>query len=150
MTLVGSEIGQSGIDPTKQANAKKKKDISIGNWCPSAGSDFLYTASFISLYKSLPWIWSKSLFIFLPNKIGKNSFLWISRLLYFPWFSSFPEMICSVLLNKAYYRCCPQPQQRAGCLLLADDGDVAEFPKFQCISQQRLWWQNVLVGFSKI
>lgn len=37
----------------------------------------------------------------------------------------------SVLLNKDYHRCRPQPQQGLGCLLLADDTDVAEFPKFQ-------------------
>lgn len=47
MTPVVSEIGQSGTDPTKQADTKK--GVSIGNWHSSAGSDFPYTASFISL-----------------------------------------------------------------------------------------------------
>lgn len=56
----------------------------------------------------------------------------------------------SVLLNKDYHRCPPQPQQRLGWLVLADDTDVAEFPKFQWVSQWQLWWQNVLVGVSRI
>lgn len=43
-------------------------------------------------------------------------------------------MIRSVLLNKDYHRCHPQPQQKLGCLLLADDADVAEFPKFQFLN----------------
>lgn len=51
----------------------------------------------------------------------------------------------SVSLNKDYHRCPLQPVQRLGWLVLADDTDVAEFPKFQRIS-----WQSVLIWVSRI
>lgn len=73
----------------------------------------------------------------------------------FPWvlFLSRNDSHCpgtSVLLNKDYHRCPSQPEQRVGWSVLADDTDVAVFPKFRQDPQWQPSWQSVLMEVSNI
>lgn len=93
------------------------------------------------------WLWTSLIFFLKKIRmiVAQKSADFCISLGSFSFQERFSLSWKSVSLNKDYHRCPLQSVQRLGWLVLADDTDVAEFPKFQWIS-----WQRVLIWVSRI